>query len=125
MASHIDTIPPETSTLEPHPPPKARGMLTWAIVTGASVAVAALALVTLARVDDDSVMPATRFDPQAEQLEREAHLEGQARTYGSDGASVRPSEPGNGAAQEAQAEELERQAHLDGQARTYGRHPTP
>jgi hypothetical protein len=26
--------------------------------------------------------PATRLDPQAEQVDREAHLEGQARTYG-------------------------------------------
>lgn len=125
MASHIDTIPPETSTPEPHPPPKARGVLTWAVVTGASVAVAALAVVTLTGGDDDSDMPATRFDPQAEQLEREAHIEGQARTYGPDGGSAPPSESGNGAAQEAQAEELERQAHLDGLAWTYGRHPAP
>ena len=125
MASHIDTIPPETSTPEPHPPPKARGLLTWAIVTGASVAVAALAVVTLTGVDDDSDLPATRFAPQVEQLEREAHLEGQARTYGPNGGSAPPTEPGNGTAQEAQVEELERQAHLDGQAWTYGRHPTP
>jgi hypothetical protein len=125
MASHIDTIPPETSAPEPPPPPRARGVLTWAVVTGASVAVAALAIVTLTGVDDDSEMPATRFNPQAEQLEREAHLEGQARTYGPDGGSAPPSEPGNGAAQEAQAEKLERQAHLDGLAWTYGRHPTP
>jgi hypothetical protein len=52
----------------------------------------------------------------------EAHLEGQARTYGPDGGSTPPSEPGNGAAQEAQAEAHEREAHLDGQAWTYGRH---
>ena len=125
MASHIDTLPPETSTPEPHPPPKPRGVLTWAVVTGASVAVAALAVVTLTGGDDDSDMPATRFDPQAEQLEREAHLEGQARTYGQDGGSAPPSEPGNGAALQAEAEELERQAHLDGQAWTYGHHPGP
>jgi type IV pilus biogenesis protein CpaD/CtpE len=50
----------------------------------------------------------------AEQYERQAHLEGQARIYGGDVPN--PVEAGNRAA----AEEAERQAHLDGQANTYG-----
>jgi hypothetical protein len=63
----------------------------------------------------------------AEQYERQAHLEGQARIYGGEQRQPRtpyvyggdvpdPVEAGN----RAPAEDAERQAHLDGQANTYG-----
>jgi hypothetical protein len=63
----------------------------------------------------------------AGEAERQAYLEGQARTYGDEqrqpspayvygGAVPSPVEAGNRAAAEA----AERQAHLDGQANTYG-----
>ena len=79
--------------------------------------------------------------------ERDAHLEGQARTYGRDNAAPAQSEAGNRTAQQAEAtrhmeslesraeraatartvaeaERIERQAHLEGQARTYGQRRT-
>jgi hypothetical protein len=48
--------------------------------------------------------PATRLDPQAEAYERQAHLEGQARTHGRDEPAAAPSQDGN------DAERDERQA---------------
>jgi hypothetical protein len=65
--------------------------------------------------------PATaRLEAQAEQYERSAHLQGQARTYGApaerqDPARPEPFEAGNLAV----AEQLERNAKLEGQARTH------
>lgn len=61
-----------------------------------------------------------RLEAQAEQYERSAHLQGQARTYGAQAErqeAVRPtpSEAGN----RARAERIERRAHLGGQARTH------
>jgi hypothetical protein len=65
--------------------------------------------------------PATaRLEAQAEQYERSAHLQGQARTYGAPVErpdAVRPDPIG--ARNPAAAEELERSAKLEGQARTH------
>jgi hypothetical protein len=152
MASNTDTIPVEsgTATRETTRPPKGRppsrtprAALSWAAVVAAGTAVVALAVATFAGGDDNLDIPATRLDPRAEQYERDAHLEGQARTYGRDNAAPAPSETGNRTAQQAEAsryveslesraeraatartvaeaERIERQAHLEGQARTYG-----
>lgn len=61
-----------------------------------------------------------RLEARAEQYERSAHLQGQARTYGApterpDAVRPNPIEAGNLAV----AEQLERSAKLDGQARTH------
>jgi hypothetical protein len=61
-----------------------------------------------------------RLAAQAEQYERSAHLQGQARTYGApagrqDTVSLDPIEAEN----RAMAEQLERSAKLEGQARTH------
>jgi hypothetical protein len=61
-----------------------------------------------------------RLEAQAEQYERSAHLQGQARTYGTPAEhqdTVRPNS--NEVRNQALAERLERRAHLEGQARTY------
>jgi hypothetical protein len=126
MAPNTDTLTAETTTpaREPVRPPKSRrGALTWVAVIGACSAVVALAVITLTGGNDDRDFPTPRFDPQAEQYERQAHLDGQARTYGQDRGASTPSEAGNQSARNAQAEQYEHQAHLDGQARTYGQHP--
>jgi hypothetical protein len=86
MSSSTDTLPVEAgpATREASRPPRARrGALTWAAVIGAGIAVGALAVATLRGGDDDGDVPATRFNPQAEAIERQAHLDGQATTYGS------------------------------------------
>jgi hypothetical protein len=46
------------------------------------MAVVALAVAIVIGGDDNVDIPTTRLDPRAEQLEREAHLEGQAKTHG-------------------------------------------
>jgi hypothetical protein len=58
-----------------------RGILGWSAAAAACVAAAALAVVTFAGNDapDHNAPP---FNPRIEQIEREAHLEGNARTYG-------------------------------------------
>jgi type II secretory pathway pseudopilin PulG len=63
-----------------------------------------------------------RLEAQAQQYERSAHLQGQARTYGApakrpDAVRPNPIEAGN----QAVAEQFERNAKLEGQARTYSR----
>jgi len=124
MASNTDTLPVETGEAmrEESRPPSARGgALIWAAVIGACILVAALVVVILSGGDDDGDIPATRVDPQAEVAERQAHLDGQATTYGRDSAVTAPSQAANLAVQ--QAERIERQAHLEGQARTYGQPP--
>jgi hypothetical protein len=65
----------------PHPPSRTRLSLGWIALTLATIAVAALAFATFTGGDDRDI-PAQGFYPQAEQWEREAHLEGNARTYG-------------------------------------------
>lgn len=85
MATDTDTLSAETTTpaREPLRPPKTRrGTLTWAGVIGACIAVVALAVTTLTGGNDDRDFPTPRFDPRAEQYERQAHLDGLARTYG-------------------------------------------
>ena len=125
MASNTDTIPVEngTATREATRPPKARPpstsrrpALAWAAIVAACIAVAALVVATFTGGDDDADIPATRFAPQAEQYERDAHLEGQAKTHGGDAAT----DDGQSGRLAAQAEQYERQAHLEGQAKTHG-----
>jgi hypothetical protein len=111
------TALPEAPSKEPSRPPSgSRSMVfAWVGVLAAGAAVAGLAVATFTGGDDDA--RARRLATQAEEYERQAHLEGQAQTYG-DRGSTNPSETGNRAAQ--RAEEYERQAHLEGQATTYG-----
>jgi len=96
MATNTDTIPVEkdTATRETTRPPKSRppsrprrAALAWAAIIAACIAVAALAVATFTGGDDKVDIPATRLDPQAEQYERQAHLEGQAKTHGGDRGS--------------------------------------
>jgi hypothetical protein len=95
MATNTDTIPVEdAATRETTRPPKARpparsrrAALAWAAIVAACIAVAALAVATFTGGDDKVDIPATRLDPQAEQYERDAHLEGQAKTHGGDRGS--------------------------------------
>jgi hypothetical protein len=66
--------------------------------------------------------PAPRLVARAEQYERSAHLQGQARTYGAPGerqdpVTLNPREARN----RALAESLERSAKLDGQAKTHSK----
>jgi hypothetical protein len=67
--------------------------------------------------------PATaRLEAQAEQYERSAHLEGQARTYGTLAERQDPGTPIlNEAGNRAVAESLERSAKLEGQAKTHSK----
>ena len=125
MATDTDTVTAETTApaREPLRPGARRGALTWAAVIGACIAVVALAVTTLTGGNDDRDFPTPRFDPRAEQYERQAHLDGLAATYGRDRGAVTPSQAGNQSAWSPQAEQYERQAHLDGLARTYGHHP--
>jgi hypothetical protein len=122
MATDTDIIPVEndTATREATRPPRARppstsrrAALAWAAMIAACIAVAALAVATFTGGDDDADIPATRLDSQAEQHERQAHLEGQAKTYGGDDTT----DDGQSA---RLAEQYEREAHLEGQAETYG-----
>jgi hypothetical protein len=108
MATNTDTIPVEndTATHEATRPPRARppsrprrAALGWAAIITASIAVAALAVATFTGGSDNADSPAMRLDPQAEQSEREGHLDGQAKTYGGDRGSTNPIEAGNPAAQ--------------------------
>jgi len=126
MATNTDTIPVEngtTATRETTRPPKARPpsrprrpALTWAAIVAACIAVAALAVATFTGGDDNVDIPATRLDPRAEQYERDAHLEGQAKTHGGDATT----DDGQSGPLAAQAEQYERDAHLEGQAKTHG-----
>jgi hypothetical protein len=70
-----------TGPPEAHPPSTNRRItLGWIAVVLAGVALAALAFATFTGGDDRDI-PAQGFYPEAEQYEREAHLEGQARTH--------------------------------------------
>jgi hypothetical protein len=145
MASSIDTVPDTTDTPTGgviHPPRQRRPTsvrrtaLAWGATVAACLAVAALAIATVRGGNDADNTPPTRLDPRAEPYEREAHLEGQAKTYGRDhGADNRAdaaaparsqgqvdrANPAAAARLAAQAEQYERQAHLDGQAKTYSK----
>lgn len=132
MAPNTDTLTAETSTTIPEvtrPSGTARGAFIRAAVIAACVAMVAVALIAVIGGDDDSDVPTTRLDPQAEQdagqraeeQERQAHLEGQAKTHGAGTGAVTPGVAASQDARWAQAERYERQAHLDGQAFTYGR----
>ena len=89
MTATTDTLtsPSETAGREITSPPEAqppstsrRSALGWIAVALAGIAVAALAFATFTGGDDRDI-PAQGFYPEAEQYEREAHLEGQARTH--------------------------------------------
>ena len=123
MASNTDTLPGEAGTAArpaTGPPETSlpsrgrRGVFGWAAALAALVAAGALTVAVLAGGDADT--PSRPFDPQAERYEREAHLRGQAHTYGAD-ASADAGLPYGPA---AGAERYEREAHLLGQAYTYG-----
>lgn len=61
-----------------------------------------------------------RLEAQAEQHERLAHLQGQARTYGAPAERQETATPNpNEARNRAVAESLERSAKLEGQAKTH------
>jgi hypothetical protein len=125
MASNTETVTVErgTASREATRPPQARrpsmhrrAAFGWAAIITASIAVAALAVAAFTGGDDKVHIPATRVDPQAEQYELDAHLEGQAKTHGGDDMTD-DAQPWRLA---AQAEQYEREAHLEGQAKTYG-----
>lgn len=62
-----------------------------------------------------------RLEAQAQQYERSAHLQGQARTYGAPAKHPDAGRPNSiEAGNQAVAEQLEGNAKLEGQARTYG-----
>lgn len=96
MTTNTDTIPVEkdTATRETTRPPESRppssprrAALAWAAIVAACIAVAVLAVATFTGGDDKVDIPATRFDPTAEQHEWQAHLDGQAETHGRDRGS--------------------------------------
>ena len=143
MASSIDTLPGTNDTATGgvvHPPRQRpptsarRAVLAWCAIVAACLAVAALAIATLGGGDETDNAPPTRLDPRAEQYDREAHLDGQAKTYGREhGANNRADAAASARLQgqadranraaaarlAAQADQYERQAHLEGQAKTY------
>ena len=89
MSATTDTLtsPSETAGREITSPPEAQppstsrhSALAWIALGLAGIAVAALAFATFTGGDDGDI-PAQGFYPEAEQYEREAHLEGQARTH--------------------------------------------
>jgi hypothetical protein len=89
MTPSTGTLPGETGTASqeaPSPPkggPRSRTRsAVLALVTSVAACVAAAALVVLTDGGDDTDFPATRLAPHADQVDREAHLEGQARTHG-------------------------------------------
>jgi hypothetical protein len=84
LTTPSDTAGRETTTSPPeaHPPSTSRGAaLGWIAVILAGIVVATLAVATFTGGDDSTEVPAIPFNPQAEQWEREAHLEGNARTH--------------------------------------------
>jgi hypothetical protein len=101
MTPSTDTLPGETGTAAqegPSPPqgrPRSRArraVLAWAAVVAACVAAAALALVV--RTDGaDADLPALPA-PHADQVDHEAHLVGQARTYGGGDDTTNDRQPG-------------------------------
>jgi hypothetical protein len=59
-----------------------RALVVRGGIVAAVVAVAALGVAVLRGGDDDADFPATRLRLLSEQVDHEAHLEGQQRTYG-------------------------------------------
>jgi hypothetical protein len=116
IESGTTTREPERSPRAPPPSRPLRALLAWLAVVAGAIAVAALAVATFTGGDDDpEVRTKARLATQAEQYERQAHIEGQAHTYGVT-VSTTPTVGGN----QAEAEQFDRKAHLEGQARTYG-----
>ena len=89
MTATTDTLtsPSETAGREVTSPPEAqppsntrRPGFAWIAVALAGIALAALVFATFTGGDDPDI-PAQGFYPEAEAYEREAHLEGNARTH--------------------------------------------
>jgi hypothetical protein len=101
MTATIDTLtrPAETAGSPEAQPPSTSRRVTfgWIAVALAGIAVAALAFATFTGGDDRDI-PAQGFYPEAEQYEREAHLEGQARTHS--GVVATSGDPAAGADEE-------------------------
>ena len=106
MSATTDTLtsPSETAGREITSPPEAQppstsrhSALAWIALGLAGIAVAALAFATFTGGDDGDI-PAQGFYPEAEQYEREAHLEGQARTHS--GVVATSDDPAAGADEE-------------------------
>jgi hypothetical protein len=106
MTANTDTLtsPSETAGREITSPPEAqppstsrRFALAWIAVGLAGIAVAAIAFATFTGGDDPNI-PAQGFYPEAENYEREAHLEGNARTHSR--AAATSGDPAAGADEE-------------------------
>ena len=89
-ASDGASRPPES-----RPPGRSHGTAAaWIAVVVACILVVVLAVAAFTGGDDNVGTRTTSIDPQAEEHEREAHLEGQANTYGGDRGAGDPAEPG-------------------------------
>ena len=125
MAVHTDTLTIPTEGWQTPAPPEVEPPTNGGRALLGMVAVALAGLASWARLRHlhrwrRERHPGPGFYPEAEQIEREAHLEGQARTYLGDQSDI----PAQGFYPEA--EQIEREAHLEGQARTYlGDQSTP
>ena len=101
MTATTDTLTRPAETIgspEAQPPSNTRRSgFAWTAVALAGIAVAALAFATFTGGDNGDI-PAQGFYPEAEQYEREAHLEGQARTHS--GVVATSDDPAAGADEE-------------------------
>ena len=101
MTATTDTLtrPAETTgSPEVQPPSTSRRFgFAWIAVALAGIAVAALAFATFTGGDNGDI-PAQGFYPEAEHYEREAHLEGNARTHSR--AAATSGDPAAGADEE-------------------------
>ncbi len=93
LTTPSETVGPETTSPPQAQPPETnrRAAFGWIALILAGIAVAALAFATFTG-GDNSDIPPQGFYPEAETYEREAHLEGNARTY-SRAAEAREANP--------------------------------
>jgi len=95
-----------------------RTALAWMALAAACLAVVVLGWFALAgSSSDEAEIPSWRDVVDAEEIERQARFDGQARTYGGVQKPASDVELPSGR-DVVDAEEIERQARLDGQART-------
>jgi hypothetical protein len=95
------TREPNSNPAEKPPVRRRRSALAWIAVAVALLAVVVLAFATLAGgSSDEPELPSWRDSAKAEEIERQAHLDGQARTYG----GAEESTASNRASQAAEAE---------------------
>ena len=95
ISQESDSAPREPSNTPAEKPPvrNRRPALAWIAVAVALLAVVVLAFATLAgSSSDEPELPSWRDTAKAEEIERQAHLDGQARTYGAEKSTA--SEPG-------------------------------